>query len=1030
MNRIVHPVLMWLAFSPRLIQIPVLLWLGSLPFFAGAQFHFNRLARVAMAQGLPAEDIRALSKDGNGFLWIATSRGLCRFDGSELTRYSMIDSAGNGSNDVYSVVAAHGRIWAGTTRGLLSLNEKTGTVEHHRLRTGQSPDVLVLQSDSAGLWIGARNKGFWYYNLRRDTLFRYDWNDRDIPPVKPLLGGERRVLSFEFSATNDSIVWIGTTAGLISFNRYSEQMKWYVFPSEDPAMQVGINSFRRLYSHTNGKLYVGSWTAGVHEFDPETGILNPLVAARADADRILKSAVGKICPHRDDQIWISCGSGLILYDIGQRRVVSAWENDQAGEEFYGADLVDEQGRIWHFNVNGLQYFDPMRSQFPVFSYAHLFGRNWAFTFNIIEGKDSTLIVGPRNGGGLYVFSRKNSTWKSIPLNLPGNTTPLIRGMITWGNGVAVSTDEGLFEAGEGMPTRRIMLPYRSMLKRYNEIMKDKSGRIWLALDEEGLLRWEPEKGRAFLFAHEGLIRDLFCDRDNGVWFSSDSAIHRYSSVDGSFIHYKLLSRKGFSEDEQGRVWVGLNGKEVCFIDRKNDPDKLVRVSLNGLGPDAEIRDLATDPSGLLWGYTDEYLFSWDHDRRDFRKFPMQYGAARADFYHMSFLRSGELLLGGRSRIFLMDPRKLKKNSEVPRPYLTRVEVFEQGRRKSAAIERGSLDLSYRENSLSIYFSALAFTFGESVKFRYRLKGLDDWTETNDRRSVNYSSLRGGDYTFQLMAANNEGQWSAQVIELPFRIRTPWWRSGWFYLLLAGGFSLGLYAWYRTRLNAIRRKEMLKTEYEKKLANVEMSALLAQMNPHFLFNSLNSIDSYIIRNESGKASEYLNNFARLIRRILHNSRSGMVSLKDEIETLDLYLQMESLRFRDRFEFSIDVEEGLDREAIRIPPLLIQPYVENAIWHGIMHCDNRSRGRVQISISMKGEALHCVVRDNGIGRKKAMELAAHSQGPKKSSMGMQITRERIDMINKLYNRTTSVTITDLVDAEQQPAGTEVHLVIPLT
>jgi hypothetical protein len=356
-------------------------------------------------------------------------------------------------------------------------------------------------------------------------------------------------------------------------------------------------------------------------------------------------------------------------------------------------------------------------------------------------------------------------------------------------------------------------------------------------------------------------------------------------------------------------------------------------------------------------------------------------------------------------------------------------LFNQGGRKQVPALHEPLVLKHTDNSLSIHFSALAFAFGDQVKFRYRLKGSEDWKET-DRRSVNYSSLRGGDYTFQLMASNNEGEWSDKMVELSFRIRIPWWRSAWFYAILATGFCLGLYAWYRSRLDSIRRKEMLKTEYEKKLANVEMSALLAQMNPHFLFNSLNSIDSYIIRNESGKASEYLNNFARLIRRILHNSRTGMVSLKDEIETLDLYLQMESLRFRDRFEFSIDVEEGLANDGIHIPPMLIQPYVENAIWHGIMHRDNRSKGRVLISICKKGGALHCIVRDNGIGRKKAMELAAQSQGPKKSSMGMQITQERIDMINKLYNRSTSVTVTDLVDADQRPAGTEVHLVIPLT
>jgi LytS/YehU family sensor histidine kinase len=210
----------------------------------------------------------------------------------------------------------------------------------------------------------------------------------------------------------------------------------------------------------------------------------------------------------------------------------------------------------------------------------------------------------------------------------------------------------------------------------------------------------------------------------------------------------------------------------------------------------------------------------------------------------------------------------------------------------------------------------------------------------------------------------------------------------------------------------------------------MTALLAQMNPHFLFNSLNSIDSYIIRNESGKASEYLNNFARLMRLILQNSRSNYISLKDELEALDLYLQMESLRFRDKFQYRIHVDETLDAASVVIPPMLIQPYVENAIWHGLMHKKDGGCGVVEIHISQDRENnLVCIVRDNGIGRVRAEAIKAQNPGNRKKSMGMQITRDRIEMINKLYNSSTEVKITDLVDAEGQPAGTEVRLVIPI-
>ncbi|WP_315817812.1 sensor histidine kinase [Paraflavitalea speifideaquila] len=161
----------------------------------------------------------------------------------------------------------------------------------------------------------------------------------------------------------------------------------------------------------------------------------------------------------------------------------------------------------------------------------------------------------------------------------------------------------------------------------------------------------------------------------------------------------------------------------------------------------------------------------------------------------------------------------------------------------------------------------------------------------------------------------------------------------------------------------------------------MSALLAQMNPHFLFNCLNSIDSYIIKNESRKASEYLNSFARLMRLILQNSRSNYISLKDEVETLELYLQMEGLRFRDQFRYEIRIVTQTDTASIVIPPMLIQPYVENAIWHGLMNKHDGTDRKVELLIEERGNNLYCVIQDNGIGRTQAQAVRSQKMCGKK-------------------------------------------------
>jgi sensor histidine kinase YesM len=340
-----------------------------------------------------------------------------------------------------------------------------------------------------------------------------------------------------------------------------------------------------------------------------------------------------------------------------------------------------------------------------------------------------------------------------------------------------------------------------------------------------------------------------------------------------------------------------------------------------------------------------------------------------------------------------------------------------------------LQLNPKQNFFSIRFSAKAFTMPREVKFRYRLQGFDDWTEMTGRRFANYTNVPGGDYVFQLQASNNEGVWNEKTLELPVYIATIWWKT-WWVRIAALLMIMGLIVWvYRYRIGQIRKKEQLRSQYEKKLANVEMSALLAQMNPHFLFNSLNSIDSYIIKNESKKASEYLNNFARLMRLILQNSRSNYISLKDELEALDLYLQMESLRFASRFDFEIKLAPEIDSSTILIPPMLIQPYVENAVWHGLLHKKDGKQGKVELIVSKREESLLCMIEDNGIGREKAAALRAHKTGSHKRSMGMQITQDRIEMINKLYSTNTTMKIIDLRDEEGNATGTRVELVIPV-
>jgi sensor histidine kinase YesM len=207
--------------------------------------------------------------------------------------------------------------------------------------------------------------------------------------------------------------------------------------------------------------------------------------------------------------------------------------------------------------------------------------------------------------------------------------------------------------------------------------------------------------------------------------------------------------------------------------------------------------------------------------------------------------------------------------------------------------------------------------------------------------------------------------------------------------------------------------------------MEMKALRSQMNPHFLFNSINSIEHYIITNERDKAADYLNRFSRLMRLILQNSRSQKVPLSSELEALQLYVDLERIRFKVPFEYDIELEPSVNPNDVEIPPMLIQPFVENAIWHGIQH--KNEKGNIVLSFIVEDELLICTIDDDGVGRKIASEYSKKSR-KKHKSVGLKITEERISILNQRQGARASFTVIDKVDEMNNALGTRIVLKLP--
>lgn len=225
----------------------------------------------------------------------------------------------------------------------------------------------------------------------------------------------------------------------------------------------------------------------------------------------------------------------------------------------------------------------------------------------------------------------------------------------------------------------------------------------------------------------------------------------------------------------------------------------------------------------------------------------------------------------------------------------------------------------------------------------------------------------------------------------------------------------------------REAQMILMSTQQKMTEVEMQALRAQMNPHFIFNCLNSINRYIVKSDQTTASLYLTKFAKLIRLILDNSNCKNVILTNELEALKLYIEMEALRFDKKFTYEIIVEPNLGTDTIELPPLIIQPYVENAIWHGLLH--KESSGHLSISVSMAGDSmLQCIIEDNGVGREMAKNLKSKTATSRKS-LGMQLTENRLSLLNKHAELNASVEIIDLQNGGNEAVGTKVVLRIPV-
>lgn len=335
-------------------------------------------------------------------------------------------------------------------------------------------------------------------------------------------------------------------------------------------------------------------------------------------------------------------------------------------------------------------------------------------------------------------------------------------------------------------------------------------------------------------------------------------------------------------------------------------------------------------------------------------------------------------------------------------------------------------LSYQENNIIINYALLNYTQIQNQHIAYKINN-ENWVNTMpNMRSLQFASLSPGEYSIQFKI-NNTVLPNAIV---NFKINKPFWLQWWF--LLAIGFILTVsgFAYYKWQIRLLIKKNNLITEkmiLENELNKSKLTSIKSQMNPHFFYNALNTIQSYIFINDKKNASNYLAKFSKLTRLILEMSEKETITISEEIEALNLYLALEQMRFEDNFEFEIKINPEIDKEMDKIPPMLVQPYVENAIKHGLLHKEGKKN--LSVLFNCIENNLIVTINDNGVGRKRSEQLNKIKEH-KHQSFSTQANKKRLEILNQSKNKPVAVIITDNYNEVGNATGTTVTLTIPLT
>ena len=984
-------------------SLPVIFFFFCLACCFNTRAQEYNFKHYGLPEGLSQAQITDICEDSKGFLWFATNGGgISRFDGLEFVTLSTEDNLP--SNYIRCLYSDANHMYVGTQAGLSIYEYSTGTISTFRENEGLGNvvinDILACRD---GLWL-ATNNGIFIYS--KNSGFKHQL----LLPQ----GSSQNVSQLEHGRQGQVLVGFNDV-GFAIVDEMSKEVQSYF--NEGNGTE---SSWTRALLQDGPITYVGTYGEGLF------ALVNDSLRRVPNTEKLLVNHIY----NAGNQFWLATQKkGVLLlnkndYSIENQLNVATGLPGNFITKIYN----DSWGNTW-IGTSGLGVVKKYAEN--ISHYRELTGMTSTVIRDLEMTADSQILFST-NTGGLYELD--NNVAQSIPIldRLKGTN---IRCFIKDADGnFWLGTDGmGLYQQ-IGQRWRRYTSRRGISYGWIKDIIQDQYGKIWVASTGGGVYYNDNKRFYSFNQQEDILVERAEClleDQKGNIWAGSRGSGLLKISGDSLEYHYTEFADKNIrslAEDMEGDIFMGTdqgifllhtNSGETSFLGRNSGLYSTNIYSLETKGALLFIgHDHGVDVLDIATGKTIENY----HYRNGFTGGECSQNAMVKDPYGNVW--SGTL--NGLSKIVLSSNANEQENkitlANAPRTFCFNEEVtphflssYDDG--------SGNTTLPHEMNTFTYTMQGINQKYPDLVQFRWMLDGYEDsFSMAGSVNRVTYPQLPPGRYQFVYQAGIN-GNWSDTEKGPEIYISAPIWQRTWFKVSIALAVLLVLTAIVVQRIVSIKRKNRRREaqlKLERNLLDLQSKALQLQMNPHFIFNALNSVKGLIAIKDEKSAKLYLARFAKLMRLMLNNSREEWVPIQSELELIELYLSLENIAQQHPFSFNIHLDDSIDRERLQIPPMLIQPFVENAVKHAMRY--KQGDGTIDIQLTQKGNKVICTVKDNGPGRNAVNKLQVDQNH---QSLALTITNERLQMAGLSSEK--AVMIEDLLENEKA-LGTLVTLNIP--